>query len=315
VAGFADCKPDPAMLARARRGDMKAHEVLYASYGGPVYTLAARILADPALAEEVLQDTCIEVIRHVAEFRNDAAFGGWVKRIATNKALAHLRSAWHRKSESLSPDETRRAGLGTGRPGRSGGAAADRESLEGAGGLPPTARAVVWLYDVEGYSHQEIAALMGKTVSFSKSRLSRAHEQLRARAGPDYEEVNGMHATTEQLLSLRDGQPVDAAPPPTWPVRACQREARALSRMRARLRACRSWRRRGDLWRVVAVNAVAGPPAAAGQWPQVAGLAAGLVLGVALVVSLTHAGRGAGARHDHRPDRGSRPRPQARSTA
>lgn len=190
MAGFADCKPDPAMLARARRGDMKAHEVLYASYGGPVYTLAARILADPTLAEEVLQDTCIEVIRHVSEFRNDAAFGGWVKRIATNKALAHLRSAWHRKSESLSTDqETDVPAWEPAGPDDPAACIADRESLERAlETLPPTARAVVWLYDVEGYSHQEIAALMGRTVSFSKSRLSRAHEQLRAELGPDYDE-------------------------------------------------------------------------------------------------------------------------------
>jgi RNA polymerase sigma factor (sigma-70 family) len=192
VAGFADCRPDPAILARARRGDMKAHEVLYASYGGPVYTLGARILADPVLAEEVLQDTCIEVIRHVAEFRDDAAFGGWVKRIATNKALAHLRSAWHRKAQGLAPGED--AGAPDWEPVDGDDPAArvaDQESLERAlETLSPTARAVVWLYDVEGYSHQEIAALMGRTVSFSKSRLSRAHEQLRAQLGPECDEVS-----------------------------------------------------------------------------------------------------------------------------
>jgi RNA polymerase sigma factor (sigma-70 family) len=185
VAGFADCSPDPALLARARRGDMQAHEALYSSYGRAVYTLAARILADPALAEEVVQDTCIEVIRHIGAFRDDSAFGGWVKRIATNKALAHLRSAWHRKSESLDQDwePLERDDLAT--------RIADRQSLAQAlESLSPTARAVVWLYDVEGYSHKEIAALMGRTVSFSKSRLARAHEQLRAHLGPDYDEVN-----------------------------------------------------------------------------------------------------------------------------
>jgi len=192
VAGFADCRPDPAILARARRGDMKAHEVLYANYGGPVYTLGVRILADPALAQDVLQDTCIEVIRHVGEFRDDGAFGGWVKRIATNKALAHLRSAWHRKAESLAPDDD--AETSVREPLEADDFAervADRESLERAlEALSPTARAVVWLYDVEGYNHQEIAALMGRTVSFSKSRLSRAHEQLRAQLGPEYDEVS-----------------------------------------------------------------------------------------------------------------------------
>ncbi|MGD9388369.1 MAG: sigma factor, partial [Gammaproteobacteria bacterium] len=75
MAGFADCKPDPAMLRRARRGDMKAHEVLYRSYGGPVYTLATRLLGDRSMADEVLQETSIEVIRHLRTFREDAAFG------------------------------------------------------------------------------------------------------------------------------------------------------------------------------------------------------------------------------------------------
>jgi RNA polymerase sigma factor (sigma-70 family) len=171
---------------------MQAHEVLYRSYGRPAYTVAMRILADPVLAEEVLQETCIEVMRHIGSFREDGAFAGWVKRIATNKALAQLRSAWHRKSERLPGAED------DDRPGREPVAAddtaarlLDQDSLERAlAALSPTARAVVWLYDVEGYSHQEIAALMGRTVSFSKSRLSRAHEQLRAALGPEYDEVN-----------------------------------------------------------------------------------------------------------------------------
>lgn len=191
MAGFADCRPDPAIIARARGGDMKAHEALYASYGRPAYTLAVRMLGDRGLAEEVLQDTCIEVIRHVGGFRDDAAFGGWVKRIAVNKCLAYYRSAWHRKAESLAADED--AEEPAWEPVDSDDPAtrvADRQSLERAlAALPPTARAVVWLYDVEGYSHQEIAAAMGRTVSFSKSRLSRAHEQLREQLGPDYDEV------------------------------------------------------------------------------------------------------------------------------
>ncbi len=193
MTGFAQCQPDPAILARARRGDMKAHEVLYGSYGRAVYTLAVRILGQRASAEEVLQDTCIEVIRKVREFREDAAFGGWVKRIATNKCLALLRSPWHRKARSLEPagDD----GPAIVEPLANDDPAmrvANHGSLERAlAELSPTARAVVWLYDVEGYSHQEIAVLMGRTVSFSKSQLARAHLRLRELLGPDREhEVN-----------------------------------------------------------------------------------------------------------------------------
>jgi RNA polymerase sigma factor (sigma-70 family) len=191
VAGFADCRPDPVTLDRARRGDMKAHEALYGSYGRPVFTLAVRMLADRALAEEVLQDTSIEVIHHLREFRDDAAFGGWVKRIATNKCLAYLRSAWHRKADRLDGDDDEGPGWEPADEEDAVARLADQDQLALAlAALPPTARAVVWLYDVEGYSHQEIARLMGKTVSFSKSRLSRAHEQLRALLGPDEDEVS-----------------------------------------------------------------------------------------------------------------------------
>ena len=182
------------MLERARRGDMKAHEVLYRGYGAPVYTLAMRMLSDVAQAEEVLQDTSIEVIRHIGSFRDDEAFGGWVKRIATNKCLMHLRSAWHRKARKLFDGEEPEGSEPDWTPESNDDAAArlaDQDSLARAlETLSPTARAVVWLYDVEGYSHQEIAALMGKTVSFSKSSLARAHERLRACLGPEYEEVD-----------------------------------------------------------------------------------------------------------------------------
>jgi len=188
VAGFADCIPDPAILERARRGDMKAHEVLYRGYSRAVFTLASRILDDAAQAEEVLQDTSMEIIRNVAGFRADAAFGGWVKRIATNKALAHLRSAWHRKGRRFADDEAADPAMAGSVQSDVAIGVADQERLARAlAVLTPTARAVVWLYDVEGFSHEEIAALMGKSVSFSKSRLARAHQKLRALLAEDEE--------------------------------------------------------------------------------------------------------------------------------
>nr|WP_240901851.1 RNA polymerase sigma factor [Wenzhouxiangella sp. XN24] len=167
---------------------MQAHEVLYRGYARPVFTLASRILDDPAQAEEVLQDTCIEIIRNVAGFREDAAFGGWVKRIATNKALAHLRSAWHRKGRRFADDEAEDPAMAGSTQGDVAVGVADQEGLARAlAMLTPAARAVVWLYDVEGFSHEEIAALMGKSISFSKSRLARAHRQLRALLAEDEE--------------------------------------------------------------------------------------------------------------------------------
>ncbi|HKK03144.1 MAG TPA: RNA polymerase sigma factor [Gammaproteobacteria bacterium] len=189
MSGFADCKPEADLVERARRGDMRAHETLYAAYGGPVYTLAMRLLGEPAQADEILQETCVEVIRHLDDFRDAAAFAGWVKRIATNKCLAQLRGTWHRRVRSLGDESDAEAALATAAGEADPGPEIDDgERLARAlSFLPPTARAVVWLYDVEGYSHREIAELMGKSVSFSKSQLARAHQRLRDLLATDEE--------------------------------------------------------------------------------------------------------------------------------
>lgn len=138
-----------------------------------VYTLARRMLISPALAEDVLQETFIEVIRKVDTYRGDAGFGFWVRRIAVNKCLMHLRSAWSSKRVDL--DLTHAVCPRTDVTQADKQIALERALAE----LPETSRAVVWLHDVEGYTHQEIGQMMGRTTSFSKSQLARAHERLR----------------------------------------------------------------------------------------------------------------------------------------
>jgi RNA polymerase sigma-70 factor (ECF subfamily) len=172
---------DAAILARAQRGDRSAHAEIYTLFGSTVFTLARRMLASSALAEDVLQDTFVEVIRKVDSYRGDAEFGFWVKRIAINKCLMHLRSSWSSRrmddgEETLAVLPTRPAGLD------------DQIALERAlDSLTDTARVVVWLHDVEGHTHKEIGRMMGYTASFSKSQLARAHDRLRLllQGGPE----------------------------------------------------------------------------------------------------------------------------------
>lgn len=163
---------DTAVLERARAGDREAHARLYAAFGPMVYTLSRRMLASPAQAEDVLQETFVEVIRKIRTCRGDAEFGLWVRRIAVNKCLMHLRSGWvRRRVLGDSPELATAAG---------GPAPEEQLSLERALALlSDTARAVVWLHDVEGFTHEEIGRLMGRSASFSKSQLARAHERLR----------------------------------------------------------------------------------------------------------------------------------------
>jgi RNA polymerase sigma factor (sigma-70 family) len=177
MSKFTDIIIDPAIVRRAARGDVRAHEIIYRSFSAPVYSLCLRFTRVPAHAEDLLQETFMEVIRSIRQFRGEAPLGSWVRRIAVTKALMFLRSAWVSRGQSLDEeyhDVT---------PARADGAG-DRQDhaidLDSAlGRLPAVSRAVVWLHDVEGFTHQEIAALMGKTESFSKSQLSRAYQRLR----------------------------------------------------------------------------------------------------------------------------------------
>ncbi|MCH8930325.1 MAG: RNA polymerase sigma factor [Proteobacteria bacterium] len=178
MSTFLQASIDPAIVSRARRGDLKAHELVYKAYAKPVYNLAIRILRDPHQAEEVMQDTFIEVIRKIGSYRGDAPLGAWIRRIAANKALMVLRSAWHRLATPLDAEhETTAEDRGAAGEGMRAVESAELERQLAR--LAPVTRAVIWLYDVEGYTHQEIATMMGKTASFSKSQLSRGHEKLR----------------------------------------------------------------------------------------------------------------------------------------
>ena len=166
---------DPqSVVARARAGDPAAFEALYRAFEGPVYNLARRICRTAEDAEDVLQETFFEVCRSIGQYREQGSLWGWIRTIAASKALMRLRRNRYRDSDEL-PDEV---------PSGRREDAALRMDLEAAlERLPETSRAVVWLHDVEGYTHEEIAGMMGKTVSFSKSQLARAHARLRVWLG------------------------------------------------------------------------------------------------------------------------------------
>jgi RNA polymerase sigma-70 factor (ECF subfamily) len=179
MSKFSNIQIDPAIVRRAARGDAKAHEILYRAFSAPVYTVCLRFTRVPAQAEDLTQETFIEVIRSIGQFRGDAPVGMWIRRVAISKSLMFLRSAWHARGQSLDDDWEEMTFEA--RPSAKGSERHDQAlDLDAAlAGLPPVSRAVVWLHDVEGYTHREIAELMGKTESFSKSQLSRAYQRLR----------------------------------------------------------------------------------------------------------------------------------------
>jgi len=174
------------LVARAKSGDLEALEALYRAFETPVYNLALRVLRRPEDAEDVLQETFLEMVRSIKQYRGEGHLWGWIRQIATSKALMRIRHDRVRETDEFHEESAvgagHVAGVGAmnGTAGLSPGVVPARIDLERAfEQLSETSRAVVWLHDVEGYTHEEIAEQMGKTVSFSKSQLARAHVRLR----------------------------------------------------------------------------------------------------------------------------------------
>ena len=155
------------------RGERKAQEIVYRAYANAVYTMARRMLRDPGLAEEATQDTFVDVLAGASKLEHVEALGGWIRTIAVNQCLMRLRSPWHRRRDELVEDEPT-SDLDPGR-------AIDIDKALGQ--LSANARMVVWLHCIEGYTHDEIAAALGRSPSFSKSQLARAYRKLAKHGG------------------------------------------------------------------------------------------------------------------------------------
>ena len=167
-----DFELDEVTLARARRGDMRACEAIYRKFHGPAFTVAVRVCKCRELAREVTQEAFITAFKRIRQFRGEAPFWGWLKRVVVNHAISALRKL--QRFEAVELED------------HMGGSRGDQERVgqsmdleQALGQLSDEDRMVVWLYDVEGYKHREIAAMVGKTESYSKTRLNRARARLR----------------------------------------------------------------------------------------------------------------------------------------
>jgi len=169
-----------SLIDRAKAGELGAFERIYRRFERPAYTLALRMLGDAEAAREVLHDAMLKVFQRIGQYRNEAPFWAWLRQIALNEALMRLRRERRFDSDveaETVPDDTAPPWV-----------RADALALERAlGELPAVTRSVLWLYHVEGYSHPEIAELVGKTISFSKSQVARGTARLRAMLDPPQE--------------------------------------------------------------------------------------------------------------------------------
>ena len=188
MAGFSASRLSDEVARGLKRGDPTAQAEAYRILAPTVMGMAQRILGDRGLAEEVLQDTFISIIERAGTLKNAKAAVGWVRQTAVNHCLMRLRSPWQQRRDAAPPLEQTD-------PNQDGPRAENLRDLEQAlARLKPETRMVLWLHDVEGYTHKEIARVFGKTESYSKSQLARGYEKLvatRSSAGGERVGVDG----------------------------------------------------------------------------------------------------------------------------
>ena len=173
------------LIARARGGDPAAQAQIYELLAPGLFARIRRIVGVRAVAEDLFQDTMMTLFEQLDRYRGEAPLGAWAGRIALTRSLMFLRSPWHRARLSFGSLTDAEAILPASERSLPPTDAAALDLDRALSSLTPTARMVVWLFEVEGWSHEEIARSFGRKVSFSKSQLSRAHQRLRAWFEPE----------------------------------------------------------------------------------------------------------------------------------
>ena len=167
---------EPALIARVVAGDRVAGRELYDAHAPRVYRLIFRLAGDAELAREFTQETFIRAFGQLDRFRGDAALSTWLHRIAVSVVFNGMRKV--KRFRAREADLAEAAAL----PAAAHAAEPDlRARLASAiDALPEAYRTAVIMHDVEGYTHAEMAAILGVPEGTCKTRLAAARAKLRA---------------------------------------------------------------------------------------------------------------------------------------
>jgi RNA polymerase sigma-70 factor (ECF subfamily) len=172
-------------IRRARDGDGDAIRELYRRHSPRVYAIVRRLAGDDALAEDWAQEAWMRAIRALPSFRGEARFSTWLHRIAVNSALHGRRWRDRRTRNEVALPLTLPI------DGRVDASVLGLTLAKALDRLPGGMRQVLVLHDVEGYTHEEIAAFLGVTAGTSKSQLFKARARMRTLLRPPREAPNG----------------------------------------------------------------------------------------------------------------------------
>ena len=165
---------DYDLVQRAQARDASAFARLYRSHVGRIYALCLRMTANAARAEELTQQAFICAWEKLPQFRGDCAFSSWLHRLAVNLVLMEMRAGARLAARVLFTDDP--AVFETASLVTPPGIRLDLEQAIAA--LPPQARTIFVLHDVEGWQHNEIADQLGLAIGTTKAQLHRARHLL-----------------------------------------------------------------------------------------------------------------------------------------
>ena len=159
---------------RCKRGERNAQFALYHQYSKAMYNICRRMLYDHMEAEDVLQNSFVDVFTKIRSFRGESTIGAWIKRIVINNCINQIKKkkiktdAWDDRFADIPEEEEENYRV------------EDIENVKRAiRELPEGYRAVFSLYAMEGYDHQEIGKILGVSEATSKSQYSRAKKKIR----------------------------------------------------------------------------------------------------------------------------------------
>ncbi len=166
---------DQELIGRVLAGDPSAERALYDAHVDRVFRLVYRMAGDLDRAKDYTQETFIKAFDRLRDFRGDAALSTWLGAIAISITLNGLRTVRRARDREVSLDDN----MPVGRMSRTADPDLKARLSQAIDDLPEGYRAVFVMHDVEGYTHQEIAASLGVHPGTSKAQLFRARARLR----------------------------------------------------------------------------------------------------------------------------------------
>lgn len=168
---------DNELIARVLAGDEGAERILYDTHVDRVFRLAYRLAGDAELAQDFTQETFVRAFSKLGEFQGRSALSTWLHAITVSVSLNALRKVKKIRQREVEMDDEDEPTYGSST--REAEPDLKTKLKKAIAALPDHYRSVFVMYDMEGYTHEEIGTVLGVPIGTSKARLSRAREKLR----------------------------------------------------------------------------------------------------------------------------------------